>query len=182
MRAGAVGRRVGALLGFATLWAILCAAPVLAHAELLRATPAEGGTLSEQPGEVRLVFDEPVRAEFAPVKVTDAGGDRVDDGEADTSTRDPDVVVAPLGELPAGDYTVEWRVTSADGDPISGEYRFSVDESAVGGSAGEGNGGPNGGPSGGEEAGSGGVSAGLILGVLVVGGIAVAGFVKLRGR
>jgi hypothetical protein len=31
------------------------APPALAHAELLRATPSDGDTLSEQPGEVRLV-------------------------------------------------------------------------------------------------------------------------------
>lgn len=164
-----------AFLALAALSMVWPAAPALAHAELLRTTPADGETLSRQPGEVRLVFDEPVRAEFDPVKVTDGGGDRVDDGEADTLTGDPDVVVATLEQLPAGSYTVEWRVTSADGDPISGEYGFSVGESAAGDAV------ENGGTSGGGQE-VGGRSPALVLGVLLAGGLAVAGFVMLRGR
>ena len=31
-----------------------------------------------------------------------------------------------MPELPAGEYTVEWRVTSADGHPINGEFSFAV--------------------------------------------------------
>ena len=175
MTAEAVGRRLGVLLGLAALLVVLCDPPVLAHAELSRATPADGKALSRQPGEVRLFFDEPVRAEFDPVKVTDENGDRVDDGEADTLTEDPDVLVAEMGDLPAGDYTVEWRVTSADGDPISGEYGFSVREAAVGTPE------DGGGPAAPEQqdAGGGG-TLGVVLGVLVIGGVAVAGFVVLR--
>ena len=179
MRPGVGSLALVAFLGLAALSMAWHAAPALAHADLVRTTPGDGKALPEQPGEVRLVFDEPVRAEFDPIKVTDENGDRVDGGDADTLTDDPDVVVATLGELPAGDYTVEWRITAADGDPISGGYGFSVRQSAVGDPAGEGNEVPSGG---GEEAGSGGLSFGVILGVLVVGGLAAAGFVRLRGR
>jgi methionine-rich copper-binding protein CopC len=166
-----------AFVGLATLSIALYAAPALAHAELERSLPADGKNLSKQPGGVQLYFDEPVRAEFDPIKVTDENGDRVDEGDADTLTDDPDIVVAKLGQLPAGDYDVEWRVTSADGDPISGEYGFSVKESAVETSE-DGRGAA---PVGEEDAGGGG-SLGVILGVLVVGGVAVAGFVVLRRR
>jgi len=127
---------------------------------------------SEQPGEVRLFFDEPVRAEFDPVKVTDGKGERVDGEDARTLPGDPDVVVASLDVLPEGSYTVEWRITSADGDPISGEYGFAVDASAA--------------VAGGEGGGSraeedpGGPGLGLVLGVLLVGGLVAAGFVMLR--
>lgn len=169
-------RRPGVLLALAALWVALwvalLAAPALAHAELLRATPSDGDTLSEQPGEVRLFFDEPVRAEFDPVKVTDGKGDRVDGEDARTLPGDPDVVVASLDVLPEGSYTVEWRITSADGDPISGEYGFALDASAA--------------VAGGEGGGSraeedpGGPGLGLVLGVLLVGGLVAAGFVMLR--
>ena len=174
MRAGVLALVV--FLGLAALAVAWQAAPALAHAELLRATPAAGERLSEQPGEVRLVFDEPVRAEFDPVKVTDENGDRVDDGEADTLTEDPDVLVASLAGLPGGSYTVEWRVTSADGDPIDGSYEFAMGDSALDAEGG------------GEEeptadsSGSGGVSFATILGVLLVGVLAVGGLVALRGR
>ena len=173
------GRRPGLLLVLAAFWIVLHAgsAPdrALAHAELDRSSPEDGETLSEQPGEVRLFFDEPVRAEFDPVKVTDEEGNRVDDEDARTLPDDPDVVEAGLDVLPEGSYTVEWRVTSADGDPVSGEFGFAVDASAaVAGGDGE--------AAGGEKAGSGVPVIGVVLGVLILGGVAVAGFAVLRGR
>lgn len=175
MRAGAAIPTLVAPLVLAVLWMAWHAAPALAHAELLRATPTDSETLSEQPGEVRLVFDEPVRAEFDPIKVTDEEGNRVDAEDARALSDEPDVVVASLDALPEGSYTVEWRITSADGDPISGEYGFAVNASAA--VVGE------------EDAAAdrgkdetGGPGLGVILGVLAVGGIAVVGFVKLRGR
>jgi copper resistance protein C len=176
VKAGAGGRTLVASLGLAVLAMVGYASPALAHAELLRATPSDGDTLSEQPGEVRLFFDEPVRAEFDPIKVTDEEGNRVDGEDARTLSGDPDIVVASLDVLPEGSYTVEWRITSADGDPISGEYGFAVDASAAvaqdeaPAAAQE------------EEAEGGSLPLGMILGALLVGGIAVAGFVVLRRR
>jgi methionine-rich copper-binding protein CopC len=169
------GARLGVWLALAALWTVLHAVPALAHAELLRATPSDGDTLSEQPGEVRLFFDEPVRAEFDPVKVTDEEGNRVDGEDARTLSGDPDVVVASLDVLPEGSYTVEWRITSADGDPISGEYGFAVsasvavaqDEGPAAARQGEAEGGP-------------GLS--VALGVVLAVGLAVGGFVLLRRR
>lgn len=172
------GRRLATLVGLSVLLSSLICAPALAHAELEKTFPKEGDTLSEQPGEVRLFFDEPVRAEFDPIKVTDEGGNRVDGEDARTLTDDPDVVVASLDDLPEGTYAVEWRITSADGDPIGGEFEFAVGDAAVGAAAeDEKPAAPQD-----EEAGSGGLSFGVIPGVLLVGGLAVAGFVVLRGR
>ena len=109
---------------------IIAAAPALAHAELASATPAEGESLGQAPTEVRLTFAEPVEAAFSPIEVYDAEGNRVDGDDARSDPGDPSVVVASLQEgLPAGSYTVRWTVTSADGDPVSGEYSFSVGES-----------------------------------------------------
>src|SRR5690606_32208723 len=60
------------------------------------------------------------------VVVTGPDGVVVSDGPAqlvDTS------VVQPLvATLPAGPYTVEWRVTSADGHPLSGALTFTATE------------------------------------------------------
>ena len=173
MRAGSPALVV--LLGLAMLAIVWHASPALAHAELLRSSPADGDTLSEQPGEVRLVFDEPVRAEFDPIKVTDEEGNRVDGEDARTLADDPDVVVASLDVLPEGSYTVEWRITSADGDPISGEYGFAVDASAA--VAEEDNAG-----SGPVEEEAGGPGLGVALGVLLAGGLLVGGLVLLRRR
>lgn len=176
MKAGAGVPTLVVSLGLAMLSMVWQASPALAHAELLRATPSDGDTLSEQPGEVRLFFDEPVRAEFDPIKVTDEEGDRMDGEDARTLPDDPDVVVASLDVLPEGSYTVEWRITSADGDPISGEYAFAVDASAAVAE----DEGPVAARE--EESEDGGLPLGLILGALLVGGVAAAGFVVLRRR
>lgn len=177
MRAGAANLALVASLALAVLWMAWHAQPALAHAELLRATPPDGDTLSEQPGEVRLFFNEPVRAEFDPIKVTDEEGNRVDGEDARTLSGDPDVVVASLDVLPEGSYTVEWRITSADGDPISGEYGFAVDASAAvaqdegAGLDGDETGGPGPGP-----------GLGVILGVVLAAGLVAGGYVLLRRR
>ncbi|WP_166397040.1 copper resistance CopC family protein [Rubrobacter marinus] len=106
---------------------VVAAVPALAHAELESAAPAEGESLEQAPSEVRLSFGEPVEAAFNPVEVYDSGGNRVDGDDGRSDPNDARVVVASLREeLPAGSYTVEWTVTSADGDPVSGEYSFDV--------------------------------------------------------
>ena len=169
-----LGARLGVILAFAALWVALLAGPALAHAELLRTRPSDGQTLSEQPGEVRLFFDEPVRAEFDPIKVTDEEGNRVDGEDARTLPNDPGVVVASLGVLPEGSYAVEWRVTSADGDPISGDYGFAVDASAA--VAGDD------GPAAPKEEEAAGLPLGAVLGVVILAGLAVAGFMVQRRR
>jgi methionine-rich copper-binding protein CopC len=110
---------------------LVTAAPALAHAELESAAPAEGEELVRAPDEVRLSFVEPVEASFRPIEVYDSDGDRVDGDDARSDPNDPSTVVASVQEgLPAGSYTVRWIVTSADGDPVSGEYAFSVSESS----------------------------------------------------
>ena len=65
-------------------------------------------------------------AEFDPVVVRDASGDRVDARDGRVDPNDARVVLAGLGELPEGSYTVEWRVTSIDGHVIDGRYGFAV--------------------------------------------------------
>lgn len=105
----------------------VAASPAFAHAELESAAPSEGEELGRAPGEVRLSFAEPVEAAFSPMEVYDSEGNRVDGDDARLDPNDPSVVVASLQRgLPAGSYTVEWAVTSVDGDPVSGEYSFSV--------------------------------------------------------
>lgn len=118
--------RLAGLLWLSVLWLMLSCVPALAHATLLQEMPAGGARLDEPPEEVRLRFNEPVDAEFDPLKVYDAKGDRVDQDDARIDPNDARVVVEGLKELPKGSYRVEWRVTSVDGHVVSGEYGFSV--------------------------------------------------------
>lgn len=121
-----------ALLVLSAVWLILSCGPALAHARLTEAYPADGDALAEPPEQVQLRFNEPVEAEFDPIEVYDQEGDRVDEDDARVSPDDRRLLVADLGELPEGSYTVEWRVTSADGHPVDGVYEFAVDASVSG--------------------------------------------------
>lgn len=123
-------RRLTALLGLSAAWLFLLCTPVLAHARLLETDPPDGARLSQPPEQVQLRFDEPIEAEFTPVKVFDSQGNRADRDNARVAPDDRRVLIADLEELPegsgAGAYTVEWRVISVDGHPINGTYGFTV--------------------------------------------------------
>jgi copper resistance protein C len=100
------------------------AAPASAHDALSGSSPADGTTVDVAPASVDLTFTRPPLAVGAEVRVTGPDGQVVNDGDpvlVDTTVSQP---VAP--DLPAGQYAVAWRVTSADGHPISGELTFTA--------------------------------------------------------
>ncbi|MGY1741105.1 MULTISPECIES: copper resistance CopC family protein [unclassified Blastococcus] len=122
------GRRgVAALLtGLAATGLLLLTgtAPASAHDALVAATPADGGAVPTAPAAVTLQFSGVVQELGAEVVVTGPDGAAVGRGE-------PQVVDATLTQplapgLPAGTYSVAWRVTSADGHPVSGSTAFTV--------------------------------------------------------
>ncbi len=114
------------------MWLFLSCTPALAHARLVETYPADGSDVPVSPGQVQLLFNEPVQAEFDPLKVYDQEGERVDEANARMSPNNRKLLVVDLEELPEGSYTVDWRVTSTDGHPISGARRFAVEASATG--------------------------------------------------
>jgi copper transport protein len=119
-------RRAVLLAWLAAAWLVLACAPALAHANLVEASPPQGGEVSKPPERIELRFNEPVDAEFDPVVVRAAGGARVDTHEAHVDPEDARVVLADLEKLPEGSYTVKWRVTSIDGHVVEGRYHFAV--------------------------------------------------------
>ena len=110
--------------GLATAMVILLGAlPAAAHARLVSATPAAGATLTSAPTAVRLEFDGPPYDIGLGVVVTAPSGETVTQGRVSV---DGNTVVASLSPLTAaGTYTVAWRVVSADGHPVSGQYTFT---------------------------------------------------------
>ena len=132
--------RVLTTLMLAALGLAVWCTPAQAHARLLQESPAFGASLEESPEQVRLRFSEPVDAEFDPLRVFDAEGDRVDEDDARVDPDDARVLVVGLEDLPRGSYRVEWRVTSVDGHVVEDEYAFNVvpnASEAAGGSRGE---------------------------------------------
>jgi methionine-rich copper-binding protein CopC len=114
------------LAGLTAAWLLLTCAPALAHANLVEASPPQGGEVSKPPERVELRFSEPVEAEFDPVVVRAAGGARVDAHDARVDPEDARVVLADVERLSKGSYTVKWRVTSIDGHVVEGRYGFAV--------------------------------------------------------
>ncbi|WP_228387858.1 MULTISPECIES: copper resistance CopC family protein [unclassified Nocardioides] len=106
---------------------LAAAAPASAHAALVSSDPADGSRVASLPDEVTLEFNEEI-SDPAYVVVTAPDGVRVNSGDA--TVRGPRVTQALDAQglaLPAGSYTLAYRVVSADGHPISGEQTFEVE-------------------------------------------------------
>jgi len=108
------------------LLAACVAAGVQAHAFLDHAEPRVGSVVKAAPAELKLWFTEEIEPAFSSVKVLDASSRRVDKGNAHVDSAEPSVVRISLPPLPAGAYTVEWRVVSVDTHVTSGNFTFQV--------------------------------------------------------
>jgi methionine-rich copper-binding protein CopC len=120
---GAVGRGllVTALL---TLGTLLWAPTASAHDELLDLQPGNKVVVSTPPTQVQLVFGAPAMPLGTQVRVTGPTGATVSTGPA--SVDGGNVVQKLSGGLADGVYRVDWRVTAADGHPVSGTYTFTL--------------------------------------------------------
>jgi len=121
--------RTSALVVLALLLTALGASPAAAHNTLRSTDPADASTVPSAPAQVTLTFDQPAMALGTQVVVTGPDGAVVSEGAVQLV--DASVVQPLVAELPAGTYTVDWRVTSADGHPLSGAFAFTAAE-AVG--------------------------------------------------
>jgi methionine-rich copper-binding protein CopC len=117
---GAVSVRIFVSLAFA-----LTAAQVLAHAQLEKATPAVGATVSS-PSEIRLEFSEGVELKFTKVTLTGPSGAAAL-GAARTESGNHAVLIVPISKpLSAGVYTVRWQAVSVDTHHTQGTFEFTV--------------------------------------------------------
>ena len=112
---------VGAAL--AVVLVLVTAGPAAAHATLEATSPADGAHLDQAPNSVSLTFSEDVSAPLGAVRVFDAQGHRVDNG--DVVARDNTVTVG-MNQVGDGGYIVTWRVISADSHPVNGAFTFTV--------------------------------------------------------
>jgi len=106
----------------------LTAAPAGAHDSLVSSDPADGAVLGAPPATVTLEFSGEVIPTGTQVVVTDASGAPVDAGAPEVAGTQ--VVAALPADLPAGAYTVAWRVVSSDGHPIEGALGFTLEGAA----------------------------------------------------
>jgi len=104
------------------------AVTALAHAHLVRAVPAAGGTVQAAPSEVTLRFSEKLEPKFSSVVVRDAAGKQVDKGDPIVDKADRTVIRVLLPLLEPGVYKVEWRAVSTDTHKVDGDFTFKVGE------------------------------------------------------
>jgi methionine-rich copper-binding protein CopC len=103
----------------------LAAAPLAsAHAARIACDPAEGAKLARGPAQVSATFNEPLQTAFAAMTVVGPDGNLWSTGDPRVDGAVISVAVRPLG--PVGQYTVNYRVTSADGHPVMGSWWFEL--------------------------------------------------------
>ncbi|MDO9396675.1 MAG: copper resistance protein CopC, partial [Herbiconiux sp.] len=117
---------VGALALAASLFP---AASASAHDGLASSTPADGDTLTADPGSVALTFTDELltvggTTDGFAIQVTDPEGLHYESGCVTISGSDASTPIA-LGD--AGGYVVQWQVVSSDGHPTSGQYEFDYE-------------------------------------------------------
>ncbi|TDC89477.1 copper resistance protein CopC [Actinomadura sp. 7K507] len=120
-------RGLGIAAAVAALLTVVMAPPALAHPQLVSSTPAKGAS-AESVTEVKLVFSGKIN--LAEVVVKDDSGKTFHSGAAERSGAT--VTQKLSGALPAGTYTVAYRVVGEDGHPIQSD---DVTFTAAGGAA-----------------------------------------------
>jgi methionine-rich copper-binding protein CopC len=119
-------RSPSALLAILALM-ILAASPAEAHAFLDHANPAVGGSVSSSPVMIKLWFTQDVEQIFSKARLTSQSGAPVETGPAKVDPADHSLLILPVPKvLPAGTYTVNWRVVSADTHETEGNFTFEV--------------------------------------------------------
>jgi methionine-rich copper-binding protein CopC len=105
---------------------VMPASGAFAHAELAFSNPEDGAALEVAPEEVVLTFTEELLTELVEISVLDADDTPVVVTELpQTPPPGTDVKVPWPADLPPGEYSVAFRVVSADGHPVTGRVTFS---------------------------------------------------------
>jgi methionine-rich copper-binding protein CopC len=118
-----------------TLVLALLAVPVLAlllpaagwsHAYLVRSVPAARTTVARAPERVQVWFNERLEPAYSRLSVWGRDGKRVDAADVAVAVDEPTRLSVGVPALPAGGYTVKYRVLSVDGHVVEGEFAFTV--------------------------------------------------------
>lgn len=106
------------------------AGPAAAHSRVVSSDPADGAQLDTGPARVSFTFNENLQPSFPSLTVVGPDGNVWSKGDATVTGA---TVAVPVGQLgPAGTYTMAYRVTSADGHPVSGTRSFVLTKPGTG--------------------------------------------------
>lgn len=108
------------------LLVLIPASGAAGHAGLLSSNPEDGATLDIAPDQVVLTFSEELLSDLVEISVLDADDNPVVVTEVpQTPPPGTDVKVPWPADLAPGEYSVAFRVVSADGHPVTGRITFS---------------------------------------------------------
>lgn len=106
------------------------AAGAAAHAILVKSEPADGAILNRPPERVIAWFSQELDTGSSSLRLLDAAGRQVDNGDGGVDLNDPDhtsMIVTLPATLPGGRYTAHWTVVSMDdGDATEGEFQIAI--------------------------------------------------------
>ena len=115
---------VGLLLAAMTLTSTVNVQVASAHATRVASQPADNAVLMAGPDQVSATFNEQLQTTFAAMAVVGPDGNVWSSGQPTVQGAVVSIGMRPLG--PAGTYTVNYRVTSADGHVVSGSWSFRL--------------------------------------------------------
>ena len=119
--------RLAALAVLTGVWLLASGPAAAAHGALQSSEPAGGSSLERAPAAVTLRFTERPDPGLSTVRVLDSSGRVVAGGPARPVAGRPLELRVPAAGLPAGGYTVSWRIISAvDGHRTDGVFGFGV--------------------------------------------------------
>ncbi|MCH9679392.1 MAG: copper resistance protein CopC [Actinomycetia bacterium] len=108
------------------LLSVLMAPTASAHTDLQVSTPEDGESLEIAPEEIRLTFSEELFEELVEISILDTTGDLYSTIEVEqTPPPGTDVIFPWPTQAPPGEYSIAYRVVSADGHPVTGTISFS---------------------------------------------------------
>jgi copper resistance protein C len=116
---------LSAVLGAFFMVTALAVAPTAsAHATRIATDPVANATLTSGPPQVSATFNEHLQTTFAAMTVVGPDAHLWSTGQPRVQGAVVSIDLLPLG--PAGTYTVNYRVTSADGHVVSGSWSFQL--------------------------------------------------------
>ncbi|WP_258804674.1 copper resistance CopC family protein [Pseudarthrobacter sp. NS4] len=106
------------------------AGPAAAHDAAESSSPAQGASVPTPPEQVSVTFNNNPLGLGASISVKDASGTEWAEGPVEIIDNVASQKLRAGG--PAGEYTVSWRVVSADSHPIEGTFGFTATGAAEG--------------------------------------------------
>jgi len=105
----------------------IIAAPVFAHASLLKSNPEANASLPRPPVQIELFFSEALESSFSSITVLNSDAASVDSNDSRVDAADSTRMTVSLRSIPDGVYTVSWKaLSSVDGHLTTGSFPFAV--------------------------------------------------------